>query len=705
MQRQYTFLHRLLLLAFFIYLFIYSVIEFQSIAWGSGEWWGEYSAKWAAAYIFYTLLCVLATVFLGMVLFVPKRFESLFNRLMSFRERLGGARWILVVLLLILPVGFFQYTPWGVVFNDIHTRVLVWTVVVLAFSFAITRGTSLFSWTEIIAAVLITSSEFVIISSFTEVTSYPFSLGWSEGNRLWDYSIMFGRYLYDYPADANIPVLLDDGRQLVGGLPYIIPGLTIGMERFWIGLTVILPYLFLGFAAFRSTRNNWKVYILAGLWTLLFLKQGPIHPPLVLCAVVVALVWRSPLWLAIPLIALTGYAAEESRYTWLFAPGIWIGMLELAGAELQDGKLSRSAWARAISVGLAGIAGGFFGPKVVSVVSGLIAGNAAGVGAPTTAVTVTGVSTAVTNQPLLWYRLLPNATYGAGILAGLLIATLPLIVVLSYLAISKKWRLNIWQALAILFPLLAFLIVGLIVSTKIGGGGDLHNMDMFLIGLLFTAVIAWEKAGRDWLANIDLSPFGLKLVLILMLALPGVQSLKDMRSYNFAEDSAWLATLTDASTEDQLDMYPSKNIVDESLDAIRREVALARAQGGDVLFMDQRQLLTFGFIKDVPLIPQYEKKVLMNQALKSDAKYFKAYYADLAAKRFALIISEPLRKPVKDSSYQFGEENNAWVKWVSIPTLCYYEPRVTLKEVGVELLFPREGTSDCSSILPEGSVP
>lgn len=53
-----------------------------------------------------------------------------------------------------------------------------------------------------------------------------------------------------------------------------------------------------------------------------------------------------------------------------------------------------------------------------------------------------------------------------------------------------------------------------------------------------------------------------------------------------------------------------------------------------------------------------------------------------------------------DLSFQFDEENNAWVKWVSRPVLCYYEPKVTLKEVGVQLLVPKADTSDCSSQLP-----
>jgi hypothetical protein len=694
------------LLAVISFLFYKSCAGFQRIAWGTGVWWGEYSMKWAAAYVLACVICVFAVVLIGMMLFQPGKFQTLFQKLISLRERSGKIRWFLALLVLIFPVWLLQYTFVGVIVHDTYIRLLLWSMVVIVLSFLITRGDFPFRWKQFLLSVLVTSGELVVAIPFVEVTSYPFSLGWSEGNRLWDYSIMFGRYLYDYPANAGIPVFLDASRQFIGGLPYLIPGLTIGMERFWVGLTVVLPYLILGFAAFRFTRRNWMAYFLAALWTLLFLKQGPIHPPLVLCAAVVALVWRSPLWLAIPLIALTGYAAEYSRYTWLFAPGMWIGMLELAGAELWEGKLSRSAWVRAISLGFFGIAGGLFGSKIHSLIAGWLAGAAVATNAaPATSVTVTTVSDAVGKQPLLWYRLFPNATYGNGILIGLLLATLPLIVVLLYLAISKKWKLNIWQVLAIVSPLLAFLVVGIIVSTKIGGGGDLHNMDMFLIGLFFAAVIAWESGGREWLANVHLSPLWIKIVVLLLFALPGYQSLKDMRSYTFDGNPVWLATLADAPTVEDLELHPSREIADASLETIRQEVALAHSQPGEILFLDQRQLLTFGFVEDVPLVAQYEKKLLMNHALSSNAKYFKTYYADLAAKRFSLIISEPLRKPVKDSSYQFGEENNAWVKWVSIPTLCYYEPKVTLKEVGVQLLVPRADTSDCDSLLPEGSVP
>jgi hypothetical protein len=260
--------------------------------------------------------------------------------------------------------------------------------------------------------------------------------------------------------------------------------------------------------------------------------------------------------------------------------------------------------------------------------------------------------------------------------------------------------MNVWQGLAVIAPLMAFGGVGLVVSTKIGGGGDLHNMDMFLIGLVFTAVLAWYNGGKEWLAQIDLSAGWIKIVLILLLALPGLQSLGEMRSFSFVDDASWLVTLTDVPTAKALGMYPSGEVANQALDTIRTEVASAQYRDGEVLFLDQRQLLTFGYIKNVPLVAKYEKKVLMNQALYGDTSYFQKFYDDLAKHRFSLIVSEPLRTPIKDSSFQFGEENNAWVKWVSTPILCYYEPKVTLNEVFVQLLVPKTEPVDCSTQLP-----
>src|SRR6185503_3801236 len=101
-----------------------------------------------------------------------------------------------------------------------------------------------------------------------------------------------------------------------------------------------------------------------------------------------------------------------------------------------------------------------------------------------------------------------------------------------------------------------------------------------------------------------------------------------------------------------------------------------------------------------PLIPEYDKKVLINQAMSQDAPYFQSLYRDLASRRFSLIISNPLHVRIQTDSDNFGEENNAWVKWVSAPVLCYYEPLITLKKVTVQLLVPRQDISGCDQKLP-----
>jgi hypothetical protein len=139
--------------------------------------------------------------------------------------------------------------------------------------------------------------------------------------------------------------------------------------------------------------------------------------------------------------------------------------------------------------------------------------------------------------------------------------------------------------------------------------------------------------------------------------------------------------------------------VDDILQTIRREVE-ARKALGEVLFLDQRQLLTFGYVQDVPFVHQYEKKILMNAAMGAETGYFAQLYGDLEARRFSLIITEPLRAPIKDSNYQFGEENNAWVSWVVEPVLCYYEAIETFRSAQIQLLVPKQGQVDCSDRLP-----
>ncbi|MCL4530364.1 MAG: hypothetical protein M1282_13235 [Chloroflexi bacterium] len=116
--------------------------------------------------------------------------------------------------------------------------------------------------------------------------------------------------------------------------------------------------------------------------------------------------------------------------------------------------------------------------------------------------------------------------------------------------------------------------------------------------------------------------------------------------------------------------------------------------------MDQRQLVAFGYINPVPFVPEYEKKYMMDQAMGSNSSYFKQYYQDLARHRFSLIITEPLRLKLQGAEgAPFSEENDAWVRWVSRPTLCFYKPIFTDLQNNVQLLVPQSNIDACSKYL------
>jgi len=685
------------------YIIYRACLEFYNITWGTGFWWGEFSLKWGIAFILFLIFCIFCLFALWFALWRNPETTSYINSLTEFRTQMGFVRYLAMIIVLVLPIWLLQYSYWGVVFSKPYMRLLIWLITIIFLAFFITSNKDrILTWSGFIAAVFFAAVAFSLAVPLISVTNYPFSLGWSEGNRMWDYSLLFGSNHYNYLHEKPPVAYLDLGRQLGGGLPFVFPDLTIFQERLWLALMMIVPYILLGGMAFSlNARNSKWLAFLGGLWAWMFLGMGPIHAPLLWSAILVALAWRRPLWFAVPLIIISAYITTISRSTWVFAPAMWIGVLELGSASLDQFHIQSKTWWRAITLVFAGLVGGPFSSTLLGLGNWLIAffgDGAATSGMPAISpgsVTISSVATQVTNQPLLWYRLLPNATYGNGILLGLLIATAPLIVVLVHLYVVRVWVLNFWQKLVILFSLFAFLIVGLIVSTKIGGGGDLHNMDMFLIGLMFSAALAWRAGGYKWIGEIEDSPQSIRFVFLLLIALPAFGPLITMRPLSFDGDTQWLATLADAKTPKALGLLPSNVKTESMLETLRQYVQNAQTRG-EILFMDQRQLLTFGYVQDVTLVSEYEKKLMMDKALSSDATYFKPFYRDLAAHRFSLIISDPLRTPIKDSDYQFGEENNAWVKWISDPVLCYYEPTLTIPEFRLQLLVPKENPSDCS---------
>ncbi len=114
--------------------------ELNRVAWGTGEWLGEYAPKWAIVFFGYILISagIVALVFIAA--WAPHKLDALKKGLVRLRSRLGILRWVVAVVFLLAPVWFFQYTSYGVVFTGNGIRILVWILGILGLAFCAWSG-------------------------------------------------------------------------------------------------------------------------------------------------------------------------------------------------------------------------------------------------------------------------------------------------------------------------------------------------------------------------------------------------------------------------------------------------------------------------------------------------------------------------------------------------------------------------------------
>lgn len=663
-------------------LFLLAGLDIYSAGSGSGHVFAGLSAKWLAVVITYATFAA-GTLYFALQLSNKASTRSRFaKRIEQVKRKLGKTRLLLAAFVCISPAIFVFYTGGGALFTGFFVRLLIFIVSIVLAS-ALFAKSAWLDWRGFLTATLITGTFLVLTESLVLVSNFPFALHWSEGNRLWDYSLAFGRDRYNFPSGDEIFVWIDRGRQMLWGLPFLIPNLPIWAARLWNAFLTTVPYALLGWAPFRSTSKLRDQWIAAGLWALLFLNQGPIYTPLVLAAILVAFARKKPIWIALPLVFVAGYYASLARFTWIFAAGIWAALLSLSDEALAQRNLNSRSWLRALVLGFAGIwTRGL--PVVLGVLAGLLPGTQPVVSAPVDATpgmqsieTLQGLQATATSQPYAWDRLLPNEIYAPGILIGLLLAALPVIALLVYAIKNGIWKTNRWQRVVLALGSLAFLVVGVIASAKVGGGTDLHNLDMFLITLVLLAGVAWEAGLHKKLADPGSLPRSMRAALAALVLIP-----------------AFLPMIEGKPLE-----IPAADRTEFVLQRIQDKVACAR-QYGEVLFMDQRQLITFGEVGDLPLVVDYEKKYVMDQALAGNAAYFEQFTQDLSAGRFSLIVGEREAVLYKDANEEtIGDaliaENNAWVKWVTTPLLQYYESVADYRDVAVELFMPIGRDFDC----------
>ncbi len=496
-----------------------------------------------------------------------------------------------------------------------------------------------------------------------EISTSPWSLSWSEGSRYYYASLYFSHQLYGIAERTS---LLHPGRYLLQSIPFLLPGSPIWLHRLWqvllwlatsLGTGWLLTYRLQHISASKSAIST-VVYI---GWSFLFLMQGPVYYHLLV--IVMIILWGTrPRLIGRTLIVviIASVWAGLTRLNWYPMPGFLaaaIYFLEVPfDLKRQIGvSANRKTTLRALAK--------YAFPATVWLVLGTI-----------TALITTRLYVFISGNPLqyvgspftsrlLWYRLWPNATNPAGLLPSIAATSIPLVIIIFYSSLNSHSHRSSTQVLG-LFTILGILFAGgLLVSVKIGGGSNLHNLDAYLVMLwligtyYFYGFLSSQQNSQHKALIVNLLAFF--AFLIPMIGVIG-------------SGGPW----------------PRHNPATEQAELEQLRQALIGAKG-EVLFLSERQLLTFGEIRNLALAPQHEKLFLMEMAMANNQDYLERFHAELAVYRYSYIVTDTINIAEKGEDYSFGEENDIWVDRVSQPLLCYYEPILTLNDASVQLLVPR----------------
>ena len=243
-----------------------------------------------------------------------------------------------------------------------------------------------------------------------------------------------------------------------------------------------------------------------------------------------------------------------------------------------------------------------------------------------------------------------------------------------YLALRQRLRdLHPLRLGSVFAALLVLFFGGLVVSMKIGGGVDIHNLDAYLSVLLIVTAYVVNRQHTPEIeegSKLFTLPWGLALLLVAVPAWFLVQANGGFKVY----DSAGAQTV---------------------IGEIQARVDDANAQGEEILFITQRHLISMHMLNDVEMIPEYEREELMEMAMGNNQEYLQIFRADMESQRFTAIVVDPLSYRLLGKYYAFGEENNAWVRRVMKHILCNYQEAMIYPEYQVAIYVPQVGTRQC----------
>ncbi|MFO7583629.1 MAG: hypothetical protein R6W69_02785, partial [Anaerolineales bacterium] len=390
-------------------------------------------------------------------------------------------------ILLLIPHLKFTYQIGEVIRHSTRDPVLTmilfywacwWLILLAAGALKVGLKTS---WAAGFAsALIILGVVYEIYVRFLEVSTFPFSMGWSESSRFYYASLYFSQSVYGeiFPLTPLHP-----SRYLLQSLAFLIPGLDLSGHRFWQFLLWMVMTVAAVFAlAKRSLIPNsqflqlgGKNWLLIGWLFLFYLLVGVYYHLMPMVFLPLLFVSHKHPWRSLAVVIIASLWAGISRVNWYPVPAmiaITVYLLEVpVGRRTEDGGQAASvfglwSFVRYLSKPALWTIAGLLSALAAQATYIFLSGNADNAKAFTSSFT----------SDLIWSRLWPNELYPLGIVWGILLVSGPLLAVLA-LGLRQWQRLHPIRWGGVLAILLVLFGGGLVVSVKIGGGGDLHNMD------------------------------------------------------------------------------------------------------------------------------------------------------------------------------------------------------------------------------------